>query len=72
MVGFDNIGEASYCNPALTTVDQFIDKLGYLATELLVGLIQGQPSQATLIEMPTQLVVRESCRRIVQGSQTGQ
>jgi len=64
VVGFDNIAEAGYFNPALTTVDQFIDKMGYLATELLVGLILGEPSRTTLIEVPTQLVVRKSCRRI--------
>lgn len=64
VVGFDNIPEAGYCNPALTTVDQFIDKMGYLAAELLVGLILGESPQATLIEVPTHLVVRESCRRI--------
>jgi len=38
--------------------------MGYLATELLVGLILGEPSRTTLIEVPTQLVVRKSCRRI--------
>jgi LacI family transcriptional regulator, galactose operon repressor len=65
VVGFDNIPEATYCNPALTTVDQFIDKMGYVATELLIGLIQGQPVQGALYEMPTQLVVRDSCRTVV-------
>lgn len=64
VVGFDNIPETAYCNPPLTTVDQFIDKMGYVATELLIGLIQGQPFQGNLYEMPTQLVVRDSCRAI--------
>jgi LacI family transcriptional regulator len=62
VVGFDNTPEAAYYNPALTTVDQFIDKMGYVATELLIGLVQGQSCEDTLYEMPTQLVVRDSCR----------
>lgn len=64
VIGFDNIPEAAYCNPALTTVDQFIDKMGYVATELLIGLIQGRPSQGAVYEMPTQLVLRDSCRNV--------
>jgi len=39
---FDNIPEAATCHPALTTIDQFIDRMGYVATEMLVALIQGQ------------------------------
>lgn len=64
VLGFDNIPETVYCNPALTTVDQFIDRMGYVATELLISLVQGQPSQGTLYEMSTQLVVRDSCLSI--------
>jgi LacI family transcriptional regulator len=62
VVGFDNIPEAAYFNPALTTVDQFIDKMGYVATEMLIGLIQGEPLESDLYKMPTQLVVRDSCQ----------
>ena len=43
VIGFDNIPEAAYCHPALTTVDQFIDKMGYVATEMLIDLIKGEP-----------------------------
>jgi LacI family transcriptional regulator len=64
VLGFDNIPEASYCHPALTTVDQFIDRMGYMATEMLVALIQGKPLGSDGYKMPTQLVVRDSCRPI--------
>lgn len=67
VIGFDNIPEAAYCVPPLTTVDQFLDKMGYTATELLVGLIQGQTPPSNVHEMPTQLVVRDSCRNIMEG-----
>jgi LacI family transcriptional regulator len=62
VLGFDNIPEAAYCQPALTTIDQFIDKMGYVATEMLVALIQGQHLEGDGYQMPTQLVVRDSCR----------
>jgi LacI family transcriptional regulator, galactose operon repressor len=64
VVGFDNIPEAAYYNPALTTVDQFIDRMGQVATEILLGLIEGQRPESDLYKMPTQLVVRDSCRAV--------
>jgi LacI family transcriptional regulator len=64
VVGFDNIPEASYVNPALTTVDQLIERMGYIATEILVGLIQGNTPDGNLYTIPTQLVVRDSCRNV--------
>ena len=62
VVGFDNIPEAAYSNPALTTVDQFMNKMGYVATEMLVALIQGEPLESDLYKVPTQLIVRDSCQ----------
>jgi LacI family transcriptional regulator len=62
VIGFDNIPEAVYFNPSLTTVDQFIDKMGYVATEMLIGLIQGEPLDNNLYQVRTELVVRDSCR----------
>jgi LacI family transcriptional regulator len=62
VLGFDNIPEAAFYHPALTTIDQFIDKMGYVATEMLVALIQGKSLGSDGYKMPTQLVVRDSCR----------
>ena len=67
VVGFDNIPEVAYYDPALTTVDQFIVKMGYVATEMLIRLIQGERVENNLYEMPTQLVVRDSCRALKGG-----
>jgi LacI family transcriptional regulator len=64
VVGFDNIPEAAYHNPALTTVDQFIVKMGYTATEMLIHLIQGERLESDRCTVPTQLVVRDSCRTL--------
>jgi len=64
VVGFDNIPEAAYFSPALTTVDQSIDKMGYMATQILVGLIRGESPNGLLCEIPTQLIIRDSCRAL--------
>jgi len=64
VVGFDNTPEAAYINPTLTTVDQSVDKLGYAATEMLIRLIEGKSVAGNLYKMPTQLIVRASCRAI--------
>lgn len=67
VVGFDNTPEAAYIKPSLTTVDQAIDKMGHVATEMLVSLIQGETLDSNLYEMPTQLIVRDSCQAISSG-----
>jgi LacI family transcriptional regulator len=64
VVGFDNIPEAVHITPALTTVDQFIDKMGYIATEILIGLVQGEPPESDLHKISTQLIVRDSCQAV--------
>jgi LacI family transcriptional regulator len=46
VIGFDNIPEAAYFGPALTTVDQFMDRMGYVATEMLIALAQGEPLES--------------------------
>lgn len=64
VVGFDNVPEAAYAHPRLTTVDQSIDKMGYIATEMLISLIEGDALESDLYKVPTQLVVRDSCRAV--------
>jgi DNA-binding LacI/PurR family transcriptional regulator len=41
--------------------------MGYVATEMLIRLIQGERVENNLYEMPTQLVVRDSCRALEGG-----
>jgi LacI family transcriptional regulator len=64
VVGFDNIPEVAYTHPGLTTVDQSIDKMGYIATKMLISLIEGDSPESGLYKVPTRLVVRDSCRAI--------
>ncbi len=65
VVGFDNLRESEFLKPALTTISQFIPEMGYLATELVVKLINGEELQDKLHKISTQLVVRESCSKVV-------
>ncbi len=64
VVGFDNIPDAAYSQPALTTVDQFVSEMGFAAIQLLMNLIQGNLRESNLTTIPTQLVIRNSCRAI--------
>jgi LacI family transcriptional regulator len=70
VIGFDNLREAVYLNPPLTTIDQSIEKMGTMATELIVKLLRGEPppinptQEGHLYKIPTQLVIRDSCARV--------
>lgn len=60
VVGFDNITESKYMG--LTTVDQFISEMGYVATQMLIKLINGMPLEDQTYRMQTRLVIRNSCK----------
>jgi LacI family transcriptional regulator len=61
VAGFDNTTESAYVDPPLTTVDQAIDEMGYLATQLLVQWILEGELETRVYTTSTRLVVRESC-----------
>ncbi len=60
VIGFDNITESKYLG--LTTVDQFISEMGYVATQMLIKLINGEKFESQTYKMQTHLVIRNSCR----------
>jgi len=61
VIGFDDIPQASLIHPALTTISQPLEKMGRVATQILLELLQLPDKQAERIELPTQLIVRDSC-----------
>ncbi|MCB0188220.1 MAG: LacI family DNA-binding transcriptional regulator [Caldilineaceae bacterium] len=62
IVGFDDIPQANSLHPALTTVHQPLEAMGRVATQMLFGYL-AEPSRAEeRIELPTQLVIRNSCQ----------
>ena len=62
VVGFDNISEARYLG--LTTVDQFLSEMGYVATQMLIRLVNNEPLDVHVYKMPSKLVIRNSCRPV--------
>ena len=63
VIGFDNITESKYMG--LTTVDQFISEMGYVATHMLIKIINDVQLDERTYQMRTQLVIRNSCREVV-------
>ena len=64
LVGFDDIPAASAVEPALTTVRQPIERLGSMAVEVLLSVLETSLQEevpAQRIVLPTELVVRASC-----------
>lgn len=59
IVGFDDIPEAAYFSPPLTTVRQDFSELGRRCLKLLLERIEGS-DQPTRVIVPPELVVRES------------
>lgn len=63
VAGFDDLPGAAFYNPPLTTVNQFLEKQGTIAGDLIKALISGQAA-ATKIELHQkvvpQLVIRGS------------
>jgi GntR family transcriptional regulator, arabinose operon transcriptional repressor len=61
VVGFDDTEFAAHVNPPLTTIAQpFID-IGLRAGTLLISRIEGIVGVPKHIELPTNLIIRESC-----------
>jgi DNA-binding LacI/PurR family transcriptional regulator len=61
LVGFDDLSFAAHLSPPLTTVAQPRMDLGLRAGHLLINRIEGQGNLPRHIELPTSLIVRESC-----------
>jgi DNA-binding LacI/PurR family transcriptional regulator len=59
LVGFDDIPEAAYFTPPLTTVRQDFAELGRLCLQSLLRRIQGEPGPARVVVQP-ELVLRGS------------
>jgi LacI family transcriptional regulator len=64
VVGFDNISEAKYLG--LTTVDQFLAEMGYVAVRMLIKLINGESLELEIHKMQTKLIERTSCRKLIE------
>ncbi|WP_051799709.1 EAL domain-containing protein [Catenuloplanes japonicus] len=60
VIGFDDRQAASYTQPRLTSVEQPMESIGAAAAEMLLRRLAGE-QVADRIDVPTRLVIRESC-----------
>ena len=60
VVGFDDIREAAFHLPSLTTVRQPLHKIGALAAQTLIDRIEGKNGHQAEILVDPELVIRES------------
>jgi LacI family transcriptional regulator len=60
IIGFDDIPQAALVRPALTTVRQPLEQMGRVATQVLLDMLKDRSKKIARIELPTQLVVRDS------------
>ncbi|MFJ8577997.1 LacI family DNA-binding transcriptional regulator [Micromonospora sp. NPDC093277] len=60
VVGFDDLPEARWASPPLTTVRQPLVEMGRLAARTVLRLGQGEDIEAPRVELATELVVRDS------------
>jgi len=60
VVGFDNIPQSAMINPSLTTVQQPLEQMGRVATQMLLGILKTPKKDVNRIELPTELIIRSS------------
>jgi len=60
VVGFDDIPGAAFANPALTTVRQPLLRMGQIAAQTVVDLIEGRGEYVSEIAIEPELIARKS------------
>ncbi|MEV6843021.1 GGDEF domain-containing protein [Actinoplanes sp. NPDC051411] len=61
IIGFDDLTDASFTEPRLTTIRQSLFEVGSTAAEALLSAMDGSGGRPVRHEVATRLVVRESC-----------
>lgn len=64
IIGFDDLSISKYITPSLTTVKQDIFQKGKSAAELLISTFEDRDAEKRTIELPVELVVRGSTRKV--------
>lgn len=61
IIGFDDVPQASFVYPKLTTVRQPLEQMGRVAVKMLLEQIENQRRLPQRVALATQLVIRDSC-----------
>lgn len=64
IVASDDIEEAQFSKPMLTTIRVPRDEMGRLAVKLLIDRIKGEHQSVVRMEMESRLIIRESCHSV--------
>lgn len=64
VVGYDDIDMAGYMTPALTTIAQSVDDIVHISLQLITDKINDRPHENKRVELPTQLIQRETTRQL--------
>ena len=62
VIGFDNVPDAEYCMPGLTTIDPHVDDYARHAVDMLIARIEGTTELARRYVTSFDLVRRDSTR----------
>ena len=62
LVGFDNVPEAHYSNPTLTTINPHVDDYAEHAVNFLIERIEGYKGSTRRYSSPCTVEVRQSCQ----------
>lgn len=62
VVGYDNIDFSQYMIPSLTTIAQPMEAIGQTALKLIINKINNNDATAKRIELPNELIIRESTK----------
>jgi LacI family transcriptional regulator len=60
VVGFDDLPQARWSSPPLTTVRQPLSQMGMLAARTVLRLARGEELESPRLELATDLIVRDS------------
>ena len=61
IIGFDDVPQASFVYPKLTTVRQPLEQMGRVAVKMLLEQIENQSWLPQRVALATQLIIRDSC-----------
>jgi LacI family transcriptional regulator len=64
IIGFDDIPLSEYVIPAITTIRQNKEFIGQEAVTQLIAMIDNVNYSPPSVEVPTELIIRDSCRAI--------
>ncbi|WP_341480040.1 LacI family DNA-binding transcriptional regulator [Paenibacillus dendrobii] len=69
IVSIDDIELSQYVNPPLTTVRVFSEEMGKTAVKLMLDRLKSGREASLQVTIPTELVVRKSCRGVKKDEQ---